>query len=252
MIEEYLDYLHSVGRSSKTLELYKIVLTLFEVDKLPASQIAQNILDTKIQVNTKKVYKTIIKSYFKFFNKTKEAQLFERLSVGQVHRKLHTVINQHDILTITKLKENDKPNQRAIKILCLFLFETGIRISELSKLKQVGNNLFVVGGKGNKTRQIFYNLQTYELFKKVYKTKISKLKKPDDWIRYNIHKYIRPDISPHSLRRSFATHLIYNNAPISTVSWLMGHASSVTTLQYIHPTLEQNKNIYEDIMLKHK
>ena len=55
---------------------------------------------------------------------------------------------------------------------------------------------------------------------------------------------IQKKISPHTLRHSFASHLIENGADISTVQQLMGHASITTTERYLHMS---KKKVWETL-----
>ena len=152
------------------------------------------------------------------------------------------------------------------------LFATGIRISELVNLKiqdvDLESGILKVMGKGSKERLIptddiavnhlknYLNNYRYTLLKKNKNTdylfinnlgnKISRvgfykiIKK--EAIRANIKK----DISPHTIRHTFATILLKNGADLRVIQELLGHSDIKTTQIYTHLIQEQLKKEYLD------
>lgn len=151
------------------------------------------------------------------------------------------------------------------------LFSTGLRISELVRLDRddvrKGSNELAVRGKGNKVRVVFLSSSAAAALHKYIATRrdvdpaLFIRHKPnvgaaDDLrltvrsIQRLIKKYaaaagITKDITPHTLRHSFATDLLANGADVRQVQQLLGHASITTTQIYTHLTDVRLKEVHE-------
>lgn len=160
------------------------------------------------------------------------------------------------------------------------LFSTGLRVSELAALKKtkisLGKNEFSVKGKGDKIRVVFLSddaldaLDTYlklrkdkspSLFiphkqKKSVKKQIEEMDEKESsgltprTIQRIIKKYahragITKDITPHTLRHSFATNLLTHGADIRAVQEMLGHSSITTTQIYTHVTNRQLRDVHK-------
>ncbi len=153
------------------------------------------------------------------------------------------------------------------------LYASGLRVSELVSLKaaslQLDERLIKVMGKGRKERIVPVGrvatalLAEYlEVIRPALAAKsnnqvpaevifLNKYGEPlsDRGVRYLFQKYIRQvshkeDITPHSLRHSFATHLLERGADLRVVQELLGHASISTTQIYTHVTKEMLREVY--------
>ncbi len=131
------------------------------------------------------------------------------------------------------------------KILILFLYGFGLRISELSNLKKVdiGENWIRVVGKGDKTRNIPIVPFVKEIIKQYIKEnnnlnyifEKNGQKLSENILRYKIGKVfskIGIKATPHQLRHSYASGLLNSGARINDVSILLGHSSLSTTEIY--------------------
>ena len=149
------------------------------------------------------------------------------------------------------------------------LYDTGIRISELVNIKfsdiDLNNKQLSVIGKGNKQRIVYFGdyeidaLNNYlnnarpQLLKKgnspylfinCFGNKLS-----DRGVRLIIDQIInkaslKHKISPHTLRHTFATHLLNEGADLKSVQELLGHASLSTTQIYTHVSNERLRSVY--------
>jgi integrase/recombinase XerC len=152
------------------------------------------------------------------------------------------------------------------------LYSSGIRVSELVELEisdlDLQEGILRVRGKGRKDRltpigsQAIKALQRYfELRNADNKTQtqntqrvfLNKHGEPLSTrsVRRKLDKYLveaglDPGISPHTLRHSFATHLLNNGADLRSVQELLGHQSLSTTQIYTHLTTNRVKQVYDD------
>jgi len=168
------------------------------------------------------------------------------------------------------IKESEITKLRDIAILEL-LFSTGLRVSELANLKKESINLhkdeFSIRGKGGKIRVVFLSDTAKEALIKYLekRTDVSDAlfvrtdidpKKNElgnltpRSIQRIVKKYakiagITKRVTPHTLRHSFATDLLYQGADIRSVQEMLGHSSISTTQVYTHITNKRLKEIYD-------
>ncbi len=162
------------------------------------------------------------------------------------------------------------------KALLELLFSTGLRVGELVKLNRDHINFkrdeFTIRGKGGKLRVVFVSSTAKDAVKQYLdfrrdpepalfiphdKAGSSDTRKEQKDIRITprtvqrvVAKYavvagITKEISPHTLRHSFATDLLNNGADIRAVQSMLGHASITTTQIYTHVTNKQLKDVHK-------
>jgi integrase/recombinase XerD len=179
------------------------------------------------------------------------------LSGGEVE----TLLGQPDLATPLGLRD---------KAMLELLYATGLRVSELVGLRSDNLNLergyVVVLGKGSKERAVpmgdlaaasvrqylerarpllLKGGSTPALFLSIRRSQITRQM---FWER--IKHYVRKagimrNVSPHTLRHSFATHLLDNGADLRSVQAMLGHADISTTQIYTHVSRERLKQIHE-------
>lgn len=172
---------------------------------------------------------------------------------------------------LTAVCGNDRFDVRDRAMLEL-LYATGLRVSELVKLKLADLNLvagyLVTSGKGDKERLVPVGDAAREAVREYLATarllsvagKESRFlflsRFGDSMTRqafWNIIKKralqagVKKKISPHTLRHSFATHLLENGADLRSVQMMLGHADLATTQIYTHITNERLKNIHREL-----
>lgn len=177
-------------------------------------------------------------------------------------------IDEVDRLLDIKPKNNFEFRNKCILEL---LYSTGLRISELVSLKfeniNLDDSLIKVMGKGSKERIVPLNDITTDYLKEyIEKIRPEMLKKVQtDYIFLNNHgkvltrqavfkmikkraleANIKKNISPHTLRHSFATHMLSNGADIRFIQELLGHSDIATTEIYTHIANEKLKSDYAE------
>ena len=146
------------------------------------------------------------------------------------------------------------------------LYSTGIRVSELINIRLKDINFkdkkILILGKGNKERYVLYGEVLKNLLDE-YLVKREKLSNNSDYLILNkngtqitdrgirsiissILKQGELDfhVSPHTLRHTFATHMLENGADLKSVQELLGHENLSTTQVYTHVTNERLRSVY--------
>lgn len=146
------------------------------------------------------------------------------------------------------------------RTIIILLYSTGMRLSEISRLKitdidSKNMRIKIVQGKGSKDRftilsqQVLLELRAYYI---IYKPKIylfngSRSGSPFSMrsIQHLVQKGVAQiglsskNYSVHTIRHSFATHMVDNGADLHTVKELLGHTSLQTTMRYMHLTTKR-------------
>ncbi len=205
-----------------------------------------------------------IKGFFRFLChkriiKTNPSVLINNLKLP---KRLPKVLSINEIEKILKTDLTIKENA-----IFELLYSSGIRVSELCELElkniDLNQKAIKVFGKGSKERLVPINDKCIKIIKKYlsqrelvalkYDSKPylflnEKGQKISRQIVYKIIKKqgekIQREISPHTIRHSFATHLLENGADLRVVQELLGHSSIVTTQLYTHISKKTLKEIY--------
>ena len=256
-LDNYINWLKERNRSQNTIRIYTEALKKFTQQQAINTDNIRNFLQrnrTIKEANTLKIFRQALSSYSKF----KRLKIdWERIVgiIPTVQRKFFATINEQELNQLKQTKTERSPiiHQRNNLILDFF-FYSGIRISELVNIKHQDwqGNFLKIHGKVNKVRYIFLppflvsQLQATNLNYLF----ISQNEKPlsDLLIRQMIKKRtkkagINKNITPHTLRRSFATNLYNKGGKLETIQKQLGHSSVETTMSYIHNDFA---TLYED------
>lgn len=210
-----------------------------------------------------------LRSFFKFL--VREGHLKDNpmtsLSTPKQNKHLPSFMTEEEVLRLIEsampTKEDDESGLRDQAVLETF-YSTGIRISELVGLSEPDidfiSGVVKVMGKGRKERLVPIGEQALTALRRYLECRKKKsnavfLNKNGSRItsrgvRNVVTKYLRragiaQGVSPHTLRHSFATHLLNRGADLRSVQELLGHANLSTTQIYTHLSTERLKSVYD-------
>lgn len=282
-IEEYLDYIKYERKlSSETIKNYKYDLDKF-ISFLKSKNInsfkdvtlknIESYLKDISDMNPRSISRNItsINNLFIFLLKNKQIKTnpCEFIDRPKLAKKLPDTLSFDEvsnILDITLKTKFDYRNKAMLEI----LYGSGLRISELISLTlrdvDLENDIIRCIGKGSKERIVPIN--DYEMyFLKAYmeKRELFLVNGNNDYLFLNNHgkkmtrqgflknlkkilqeKGINKNVTPHTLRHSFATHLLSGGADLRSIQMLLGHSDISTTKIYTHISNEKVKHDYEE------
>ena len=207
-----------------------------------------------------------LKSFFGWlhFNNYIKTNPTELLESPKVRRILPKNLNENDVEKLLNAPNISTDQGIRDKTILELLYATGLRISELTNLKtdqiNLNQGIIKVMGKGNKERivpigksalswiNIYMNKARLKFIPNNNNSFVflnnrgNSISRKSCWllIRNYAKKGLRStDISPHTLRHAFATHLLNHGADLRSVQMLLGHASLSTTQIYTHVAKER-------------
>lgn len=267
-MEEFLNYLKNERKySQETIKNYEIDLRKFSIylNKMKTKKINYQFLFNYVESLNEKKYstKTIqrhissLKSYFKYlYNKNYiKVNPAELLGLPKSEIKLPNYLTINDLEKIFELELTLRD-----KLIVELLYSTGIRVSELVNIKISDINFYdktiKILGKGNKERYVLFGNTCNKLLKEyinknneylILNNKGKKMtQRGIEYIINNIGKKacLHTKLTPHTLRHTFATHLLDNGCDLVTVQKLLGHNDLSTTSIYTHVSNEHLRSTY--------
>ncbi|WP_163511949.1 tyrosine recombinase XerC [Fodinicola acaciae] len=191
------------------------------------------------------------------------------LGSPRARRDLPAVLRRDQAAEVVQTVEPDVPVAIRDRAILELLYATGIRVGELCGLDlpsvDAGRRLVRVFGKGGKERTVPYGVPAERALQAYLERSRPELRIPESGaalflgargrrisagtVRRVVHAAARsvdgsPDIGPHGLRHSAATHLLEGGADLRTVQELLGHASLATTQIYTHVTADRLRAAY--------
>ena len=185
-------------------------------------------------------------------------------------KKLPRVMTEQEVETLLGAPDTDQPGGLRDRAMIEVMYATGLRVTELVSLETGQVNLEAgylrTRGKGSKERLVplgdeardwvrRYTAEVRGLFVKEGRSRYlflnrqgGKLSRQYFWRRlgqYAVQAGLKRKISPHTLRHSFATHLLTHGADLRAVQMMLGHSDISTTEIYTHVTRERLQQMHQ-------
>ena len=284
-IDEFVNYLTNVKRSSaNTVASYKRDLNklynylksidVTDVSKVTGTNLNSYILQLEKQgMSTATVSRNIasIKAFFLYL--LKQGVISEDptdvLKPPKIEKKTPVILTTDEVNLLLEQPKGTSPKDIRDKAMLELLYATGIRVSELINLKLKDVNLsldYIQCHDGNKDRVIPFTKETkVALQDYIDNARVALCRDDQDYLFTNcqgspmtrqgfwkIIKYysgkagIKKDITPHTIRHSFAMHLVNNGADLKSVQEMLGHSDISTTQIYVKANANTKlKEVYE-------
>ena len=283
-IELFISNLHNVKKTSLNTELSyrrdleKVARFMADRGIQEVSQMTESDLVAYIDSLNEKQFKAAtisrniasIKAFIHFL--VDEHMLDEditlRLKSPKIEKHLPSIMTSAEVIRLLEQPSGDSPKEIRDKAMLELLYATGIRVSELISLKvsdiNLNLNIMVCRDKDRERIIPFGNAAKNALLRYLGGTREAMLEKQGSdilfvncsgtpmsrqgfWklIKYYAKKAgIQSDITPHTLRHSFAAHLVENGADLKSVQEMMGHSDISTTQIYASLTHTHLRDVY--------
>lgn len=283
-IDDYLNYILLEKRlSNNTYDSYTFDLECFKnyfnnkkIDNIKENDIVLYLEylkeEKKLSSRSIERHLTTIRGFFKYLVKMEIIKYditknIDNLKIGK-HLPMTLSIDEVNKLMDIPL---DNPFNYRTKAMLEVMYGSGLRVSELVNLTlndiDLYNDTILVHGKGSKERIVPLGDYAKEYLTKYLEVRNSLIKRKNgnpDKLFLNNHgkpitrngfnfllnkllkeKGIDKEVTPHTLRHSFATHMLDNGADLRTIQELLGHSDIVTTRIYTHVSKKQIQSNYD-------
>ena len=217
---------------------------------------------------------TALRTFYGYLEKKGKVKSdpFRDISMRQKARRLPGVLTEDEVRALLSVQRHTFQDERD-HMLFLFIYNTGCRISEALGVDigdiEFGKRRILIRGKGGKQRFVFFSPRTADEMKSYLEAReeflLSRGIRDEKafligdkgrrlpfssahiiFDKYRILLGWQKEFTPHTLRHSFATHLMDRGADIRLVQELLGHESISTTQIYTHVSRGRLQKVYEE------
>lgn len=283
-IQQFILYLHNIKNTSTNTELsyqrdllkfrrYFSGLGIMDVSLISEERLKEYIsFLEKSKLSAATVSRNIasIKAYYHYLQDKGMIQkdISDVLKAPKIERKLPDILSAEEVVKLLEQPKNNSEKEIRDKAMLELLYATGIRVTELISLKVSDVNLsvgFILCRDAHKERIIPIGKEAKKALKEYMELARSKMleDKNSDVLFVNcsgksmsrqgfwkIVKFyakragITSDITPHTLRHSFAAHLVENGADLKSVQEMLGHSDISTTHIYANINHNRLREVY--------
>lgn len=204
------------------------------------------ITEKKLELSTVRLTISSLRTFYSLM--LPESTIMESFTLPKFNRKIPNVLSKEEIERVINMTTSLRS-----KAIVMVLYSAGLRLRECTNLKpqHIESNqmrIRVENGKGGLDRYTTLSQRTLEVLRDY-----CRYKKPSEWLftgrngnaisRRTVEKMVTvaaekvckgKRVHPHTLRHSFATHLIEAGVPLPVIQKLLGHSSIKTTMLYLH------------------
>lgn len=283
-IQTFIQYLHSEKQSSSNTEIsyerdlrklgeYLLAQGIEEVGAVTATHLNSYVLYLeKAGKKPSTISRSIVstKAFFHYMEKTRRIKEdpSEHLKPPKIEKKMPEILSMEEVTLLLDQPCGSTPKELRDKAMLELLYATGIRVTELISLKVNDLNLqmeYLNCSDGHRERIIPLGSVSLEALKKYMEQGRPKLIGDENcpWLFTNctgqdmsrqgfwklIKSYgkkagIKKEITPHTLRHSFAAHLVSNGADLKSVQEMLGHSDISTTQIYSQMGQNRIREVY--------
>ena len=283
-IDSFIIYLHNVERTSENTEMsyrrdlikvqhYMEEQGILDVKKISATNLNSYVLYLeKNHFSAATISRNIasLKAFYHFMFREGMVceDVSERLKAPRIEKKIPEILTTDEVIRLLEQPCGNSPKEIRDKAMLELLYATGIRVTELITLKTIDVNLqmgFIICRDATKERVIPFGKEAKSaLIRYLDGTRATMIDDADSGYlfancsgqpmsRQGFWKLVKSyakkagittDITPHTLRHSFAAHLVENGADLRSVQEMLGHSDISTTQIYANMNHNRIREVY--------
>jgi integrase/recombinase XerC len=270
-LEQFHDYLCPAGPNGKRRHV-----DIAQIDHITIREYLATLYRERRKKTSIARKLATLRTFFKYLCREQVVEMnpARLVSSPRLEKKLPKALSIDDVIKFIETPESDTALGKRDRAILELLYATGMRVAELTGLNLADvdfrHDSVLVRGKGRKERIVPFGskakqaIQTYLSVRGELLIEASEERRDPMALFLNyqgtrittrsvgrmIDKYVREaamagEVSPHSLRHSFATHLLSAGADLRAIQELLGHARLSTTQIYTHVSPEKLMEVYD-------
>lgn len=270
----------SYKRDLQRLETYLTEHGVCEVENITSTNLNSYVLYLEKQgLSTATVSRNVasMKAFFHYacYKRRIDNDPTETIKAPHIEKKMPDILSMDETIRLLEQPSANTPKSMRDRAMLELLYATGIRVTELITLRLSDINLvlnYIICRDDEKERVIPFGDNAKYAIERYLKYGRGFLLKGEDseflfvncsgslmsrqgfWKllkQYAVKAGFELDITPHTLRHSFAAHLVQNGADLKVVQEMMGHSDISTTQMYVNLNLERVRRVYKEAHPRH-